>query len=41
MTSLVENLLSLARADGGAEALPLLPSVDALFHQLQISGIPP
>lgn len=35
MTSLVENLLSLARADGGAEAIVLAPiSVDLLIHQL-------
>lgn len=35
MTGLVENLLSLARADGGAEAIALAPiQVHALFHQL-------
>jgi signal transduction histidine kinase len=35
MTTLVENLLSLARADGGAEALRLTPiRVAALFRQL-------
>ena len=35
MTSLVENLLSLARADGGAEAIVLIPiKVNALFRQL-------
>jgi signal transduction histidine kinase len=35
MTNLVENLLSLARADGGAEALTLVPiSMDILFGQL-------
>jgi len=34
MTSLVENLLSLARADGGAEILVLAPiQLDALFRQ--------
>ena len=35
MTTLVENLLSLARADGGAEALTLAPiQVNAIFRQL-------
>ena len=35
MTNLVENLLSLARADGGAETITLTPiRVDALFHQV-------
>ncbi len=35
MTSLVENLLSLARADGGAETMALAPfRVDVFFHQL-------
>jgi heavy metal sensor kinase len=35
MTSLVENLLSLARADGGAEAISLLPiRVNALYRQM-------
>ena len=35
MTSLVENLLSLARADGGAESFTLAPiRVDALFGQV-------
>jgi heavy metal sensor kinase len=35
MTTLVENLLSLARADGGAEAISLLPiRVNALFRQM-------
>jgi heavy metal sensor kinase len=34
MTSLVENLLSLARVDGGAETIALMPiHVDILFHQ--------
>jgi len=36
MTSLVENLLSLARADGGAESLALVPTHAAeLFSQIQ------
>jgi heavy metal sensor kinase len=35
MTTLVENLLSLARADGGAETITVTPvSVDLLIHQL-------
>jgi heavy metal sensor kinase len=35
MTSLVENLLSLARADGGAETITLAPiQVNVLFHQI-------
>jgi signal transduction histidine kinase len=35
MTSLVENLLSLARADGGAETIVLAPiRLDALFFQI-------
>jgi heavy metal sensor kinase len=35
MTTLVENLLSLARADGGVEAISLLPiRVSALFRQM-------
>jgi heavy metal sensor kinase len=35
MTSLVENLLSLARADGGAETIALVPvRVDDLFRQV-------
>lgn len=35
MTGLVENLLSLARADGGAESLALAPiRVDTLFRQI-------
>ncbi len=35
MTSLTENLLSLARADGGAESIALAPvSVDALLRQV-------
>jgi len=35
MTTLVESLLSLARADGGAEKIVLAPiSVDALFRQV-------
>jgi heavy metal sensor kinase len=35
MTNLVENLLSLARADGGAETISLAPiRVDDLFHQV-------
>lgn len=35
MTNLVENLLSLARADGGAEALTLVPiEVDGLFEKV-------
>jgi len=35
MTSLVENLLSLARADGGAETIVLAPiRLDALFSQV-------
>jgi heavy metal sensor kinase len=35
MTSLVENLLFLARADGGAESLALAPiRIDALFRQV-------
>ncbi|MDR3735824.1 MAG: ATP-binding protein [Acidobacteriaceae bacterium] len=34
MTGLVENLLSLARADGGADAITMGPiHVDSLFHQ--------
>lgn len=34
MTNLVETLLSLARADGGADAITLAPiHVDGLFHQ--------
>ena len=38
MTSLVENLLSLARADGGAETIVLAPiRVDLLFDQLAAS----
>jgi signal transduction histidine kinase len=36
MTNLVENLLSLARADGGADAMSLMPiRVGALFHQIR------
>lgn len=36
MTQLVENLLSLARADGGAEALVLAPvQVSLLFHEAE------
>ncbi len=36
MTSLVENLLSLARADGGAETITLAPiRIRALFDQLE------
>lgn len=36
MTSLVENLLSLARADGGAETFKLSPiQVDPLFRQIE------
>ena len=39
MTSLVENLLSLARADGGAESLALAPiRIDALFLRLPRPG---
>lgn len=35
MTNLVENLLSLARADGGAEALTLMPiDLDSLFERI-------
>jgi signal transduction histidine kinase len=35
MTNLVENLLSLARADGGAEAMSLAPiEVRILFHNV-------
>jgi heavy metal sensor kinase len=35
MTTLVENLLSLARADGGAEAIALAPiQVNAIFRQM-------
>ena len=38
MTSLVENLLSLARADGGAETIALAPiRVDDLFRQASAS----
>ncbi len=36
MTNLVENLLSLARADGGAESLSLIPiHVTSLFQKLE------
>jgi heavy metal sensor kinase len=36
MTSLIENLLSLARADGGAEAMALVPiEVDDLFQRVE------
>jgi len=35
MTNLVENMLSLARADGGAEALTLVPiDLDSLFERI-------
>jgi signal transduction histidine kinase len=35
MTNLIESLLSLARSDGGAEAISLLPlSVNALYRQM-------
>ena len=35
MTNLIENLLSLARADGGAETIALAPiQVDVLFNQI-------
>ena len=36
MTNLVENLLSLARADGGAEAMALIPvEVNSLFRRIE------
>lgn len=42
MTNLVENLLSLARADGGAEAVKLAPiDARALFQTVQRAWIPP
>jgi len=42
MTSLVENLLFLARADGGAEAVVLSPiRVDELFRQLEAAWVSP
>lgn len=38
MNSLIENLLSLARADGGAEAIALTPiEVNTLFERVQLS----
>lgn len=41
MTTLVENLLSLARADGGAEAIALLPvQVNALYRQVHGAWTP-
>jgi two-component system, OmpR family, heavy metal sensor histidine kinase CusS len=41
MTNLVENLLSLARADGGAEAMSLAPiEVRTLFHNLHRTWAP-
>jgi heavy metal sensor kinase len=41
MTSLVENLLSLARADGGAEAMSLAPiEVRSLFHSIRRAWAP-
>jgi heavy metal sensor kinase len=41
MTTLVENLLSLARADGGAEAIALLPvQVNALYRQVHEAWTP-
>ncbi len=41
MTTLVENLLSLARADGGAEAISLLPiRVNALYRQMNEAWSP-
>ncbi|MGD0891609.1 MAG: ATP-binding protein [Terracidiphilus sp.] len=41
MTNLVENLLSLARADGGAEAMSLAPiEVRSLFHSVHRTWAP-
>jgi heavy metal sensor kinase len=41
MTTLAENLLSLARADGGAEAISLLPiRVNALYRQMNEAWSP-
>jgi heavy metal sensor kinase len=41
MTTLVENLLSLARADGGAEAISLLPiRVNALYRRMHEAWSP-